>query len=453
MRRLIAGGCAASIAVWLLSSGPSAQTVYPTGTTIYDPDRSWNGFTVLSPLGTQAVLVIDMNGTEVKRWDGFNNSAGGPARVLPGGHVIAASGARPPYQESLALIHRDFDGNVVWQFNRGEQIATPQGTAWSARQHHDWQRDDFPAGYYSPEYTPSTAARTTLILAHAERMQPKVADVTLGDDRLIEVNPKGEIVWEWLAGDHIDEMGFAPDAREVIRRAAAFNKARGSFDWLHVNSATYVGPNRWFDEGDRRFAPNHVIISSREASIIAVVARDGSLVWGMGPDFSASPELRAIRQIIGQHHPHLVPKGLPGAGNLLVFDNGGSSGYGFAGPIAPEGRGALQRAGSRVLEINPVTLQLVWSYTNARFFSTNISGAQRLPNGNTLITAGAPGRMFEVTREGAIVWEYMFPMFSGANQSNAVYRAYRVPYGWIPQLPVPAERRVTPPPPGDFRVP
>jgi hypothetical protein len=61
--------------------------------------------------------------------------------------------------------------------------------------------------------------------------------------------------------------------------------------------------------------------------------------------------------------------------------------------------------------------------------------------------------MFEVTREGAIVWEYMFPMFSGANQSNAVYRAYRVPYGWIPQLPVPVSRRVAPPPPGDFRVP
>jgi hypothetical protein len=100
-----------------------------------------------------------------------------------------------------------------------------------------------------------------------------------------------------------------------------------------------------------------------------------------------------------------------------------------------------------------VTLQLVWSYTNARFFSTNISGAQRLPSGNTLITAGAGGRVFEVTRDGAIVWEYMFPLFGGANQSNAVYRAYRVPYGWIPQLPVPAQRRVTPPALGEFRLP
>jgi hypothetical protein len=449
-RTLLAGTLAAhALAITL-----TAQTVYPTGTTIYDPGLAWNGYTVLSPLQTPAVLLIDMNGTVVKRWEGFNNSAGGPARVLPGGVVMAASGARPPHQESLELIQRDFDGNVLWRFSRGEQITTREGTTvWSARQHHDWQRDNFPAGYYSPEATPATGGGTTLILAHATRRQPNVADVMLEDDRLIEVAWNGDVLWDWLAGDHIDEMGFAPDARQVIKAAAAFNKGRGSFDWLHVNSATYVGPNRWFDQGDTRFAPNHVIISSREASLLAIVARDGRIVWRLGPDFSASPELRAIRQIIGQHHAHLIPKGLPGAGNLLVFDNGGSSGYGFAGPIAPDGRGAFARATSRVLEINPVTLQLVWSYTNPRFFSTNISGAQRLPNGNTLVTAGAGGRMFEVTPKGTIVWEYMYPLFAGANASNAVYRAYRVPYDWVPQIARPAERRVTPPALGEFRVP
>jgi hypothetical protein len=81
-------------------------------------------------------------------------------------------------------------------------------------------------------------------------------------------------------------------------------------------------------------------------------------VWRIGPDFSQSKELRAIGQIIGQHHAHLIPKGLPGAGNLLVFDNGGSSGYGAPSGIAPEGRGTYARAGSRVLEIDPVTLEL-----------------------------------------------------------------------------------------------
>jgi hypothetical protein len=448
--------CAAAILIYALTLTGAAQSVYPTGTTIYDPARAWNGYTVLSPLGTQAVLVIDMNGIVVKRWDGFNNSAGGPARVLPGGVVIAPSGARPGHQESLELVQRDFDGNVTWRFSRSEQIdAREGGMTWSARQHHDWQRDSFPAGYFSPEATPVVDRGTTLLLTHTDRKQPNVADRLLEDDRLIEVSWDGTITWEWVASDHINELGFAADARQAIRSTPPGGRggAQGGFDWLHINSATYLGPNRWFDAGDTRFAPNHVIISSREASLLAIIGRDGKVVWRIGPDFSESKELRAIRQIIGQHHAHIIPKGLPGAGNLLVFDNGGSSGYGFASPIAPEGRGAFQRAASRVLEINPVTLQLVWSYANPRFFSTNISGAQRLPNGNTLITAGAGGRMFEVTAKSEIVWEYMFPLFSGANASNAVYRSYRVPYGWIPQLAAPTERRVTPPALGDFRVP
>ena len=431
-----------------------AQSVYPTGTTIYDPARAWSGYTVLSPLQTQAVVVIDMNGTVVKRWEGFNNSAGGPARVLPGGVVISANGANPPRQEALELVQRDFGGAVMWQFSRNEQITTRDGKSiWSARQHHDWQRDDFPAGYYSPGSTPAVEARTTLILTHTNRMQPTIADVPLEDDRLLEVSARGDVLWEWVASDHVDELGFSPEARAALKAAAVVNPGRGSFDWLHLNSATYVGPNRWYDQGDLRFAPNHVIISSRETSVLAIVGRDGRIVWRLGPDFSQSKELRAIRQIIGQHHAHLIPKGLPGAGNLLVFDNGGSSGYGAPSGIAPDGRAVYARAGSRVLEINPVTLELVWSYSNARFFSTNISGAQRLPNGNTLITAGAGGRMFEVTAQGAIVWEYMYPVFAGANASNAVYRAYRVPYGWIPQIARPTERPVTAPPLGEFRVP
>jgi hypothetical protein len=79
MRRLTCA-CALLIALHALGSAPAAQSVYSTGTTIYDPDRSWNGFTVLSPLAT---------------------------------HVVAASGARPPHQESLELIQRDFEGNVL----------------------------------------------------------------------------------------------------------------------------------------------------------------------------------------------------------------------------------------------------------------------------------------------------------------------------------------------------
>lgn len=434
--------------------GWSAPSVYPTGTTIYDPARAWSGYTVLSPLGTQAVVVIDMNGNIVKRWDGYNDSAGGPARILPGGDVIAAVGARPPHQEALELVERDFDGRILWRFAHNVEAETPGGaTIWTLRQHHDWAREDFPAGYYSPQAAPA-AADKTLILTHISHLLPQVADVTLEDDRLIEVAPDGKILWEWTAGDHIDELGLSAAARAAIRTSPGPNAARNGFDWLHMNSATYVGPNRWYDASDRRFAPDNILISSRTASLLAIVARNGSIVWQMGPDFSRSKALIAIGQIIGQHNAHLIPKGLPGAGDLLVFDNGGASGYGYTSPIAPKGAGALLRASTRVLEINPVTLELVWSYQAPdQFYSSFIGGAQRLPNGDTLITEGVDGRLFEVARDGKIVWEYIYPLFGGRRTSNAVYRAYRLPYSWIPQLRHPTEKAVVPPALGEFRVP
>ena len=442
----------AAIIIW---AGPS---VFPTGTTIYDPAKAWNGFTVLSPLGGDAAIVIDMNGNVVKRWEGYNSSAGGPVRVLPGGVVAGASGGNAGKQESLALVARDFEGKELWRFDHNEQISGPGGAMiWALRQHHDWQREDFPGGYYSPDATPSVSPGTgvkTLVLTHTTHARAAVAgEAMLEDDRILELAPDGKITWEWIVGDHIEDLHFDKDAREAIR---AGSSGRGAFDWFHMNAATYVGPNHWYDEGDKRFAPENVIVSSRAASLIAIVARDGKVVWQIGPDYGASPELRAIRQVIGQHNPHLIPKGLPGAGNLLVFDNGGASGYGRPSAVALKGQDIYARPTSRILEIDPVTLKLVWSYTAPAFFATNISGAQRLANGNTLITEGPDGRLFEVDKEGGIVWEYVYPVFSGGNgkgrPTNSVYRAYRVPYAWIPQLARPEEKRVTPPKAEEFRV-
>jgi hypothetical protein len=414
---------------------------------------------VLSPLAGEAVLVIDMNGNVVKRWEGLQQLRGGRRASCRAAFVVGqrrasaapgVAGARPAGLRGQGRVA------VSPATNRSRRVTAPR--IWSARQHHDWQRESFPAGYYSPDTRPAIEGGNTLILTHADRNATSVADVPLEDDRLIEVSSNGDIVWEWVASDHIDELGFSPDARKAIKAGSGVNAARGSFDWLHVNSATYVGPNRWFDQGDRRFTPTNVIISSREASLLAIVGRDGSIVWRLGPDFTESKELRAIRQIIGQHHAHLIPKGLPGAGNLLVFDNGGASGYGFTNPIAPDGRGAFARATSRVLEINPVTLELVWSYTNPAFFSTNISGAQRLPNGKH---AGQQhnrrGRRAHVRghkKRARVSGEYMYPFFARRQRRNASTGLPGPVRLDIPQLtrrPRRAEDHA-PPPLGDFRV-
>ena len=71
----------------------------------------------------------------------------------------------------------------------------------------------------------------------------------------------------------------------------------------------------------------------------------------------------------------------------------------------------------------------VWSYSapnKTDFYSFNISGAMRLPNGNTLICAGAPGIIFEITPEKTIVWQYNLPTFGTGRGGRNVFRAIRL---------------------------
>jgi hypothetical protein len=149
---------------------------------------------------------------------------------------------------------------------------------------------------------------------------------------------------------------------------------------------------------------------------------------------------------------------------LMIFDNGGWAGYGAPNPGAPTGVKTAQRDYSRVLEIDPVTLDIIWQYTPNeagyrmpmdanRFYSPFISSAQRLPNGNTLITEGSGGRLIEVTPDHQIVWEYISPHFGQFYRFNMIYRAYRLPYHWVPQLDTPKEVPIAPLDVTTFRVP
>jgi hypothetical protein len=119
---------------------------------------------------------------------------------------------------------------------------------------------------------------------------------------------------------------------------------------------------------------------------------------------------------------------------------------------------------SRVLEIDPVAMKIVWQYTpneagflypmdSSRFYSPFISGMQRLPNGNTLITEGSNGRVFEVTPDYEIVWEFISPYKGKFIPMNMTYRAYRVPYEWVPQVEKPVETPIEPLDVFSFRVP
>jgi hypothetical protein len=119
-----------------------------------------------------------------------------------------------------------------------------------------------------------------------------------------------------------------------------------------------------------------------------------------------------------------------------VFDNGGGSGYGGTDRTS-NSPNRYTRDWSRVLEFDPVTLEIVWQYGSEsgddRYFSRFISSAQRLPNGNTLITIGNERRIIEVTPDKQVVWEYLFEPQSSGGRADWLYRSYRTPPEWLPE--------------------
>ena len=172
-----------------------------------------------------------------------------------------------------------------------------------ARQHHDYQREGNPVGYYAPGMDPTIDRGNTLILCHKNVKNSNISDKTLLDDTIIEVNWKeGDLVWEWICSEHFNEMGFSEEAINTLYRLPHPMKIQSGEvgDWMHMNSVSLVGPNKWYEGGDER-----------SANIIAIISRKtGKIVWQIGPDYTASP-LKEIGQIVGQHHAHIIPGSLP----------------------------------------------------------------------------------------------------------------------------------------------
>ncbi len=195
-----------------------------------------------------------------------------------------------------------------------------------------------------------------LVLSHENSRHPGINPNVLTDDVILIVDKDENILWKWAAADHFEELGYTEDA---IARTQAMKLPKKALkhqgvDWLHINCASWLGPNKWYDAGDKRFHPDNIICDSRNTSHMFIIDHEtGKIVWQVAPPFVG--ENARLGKFAGIHHTHMIPKGLPGEGNIMVFDNGGT--------MANNKYIDQNHAYSRVVEFNPVTKRKVWEYS------------------------------------------------------------------------------------------
>jgi Arylsulfotransferase (ASST) len=199
------------------------------------------------------------------------------------------------------------------------------------------------------------------------------------DDYAVVLSPEGRELRKVRLLDALRRSRFAR-----LLDTVPWHAAMGSGDYLHAN-----GIDALDGRAARRLpeaAAGRALLSLRDVSAVAILDLDkGEVVWA-----ALGPWLR-------QHDPDLLPDG-----RLLLFDNQGNLGPG----------GGI----SRVLELDPATMRIAWSYAGGGgrpLESAFRSSQQRLANGNTLVTEGEGGRLLEVTRAGEVAWEYVNPVRGG----------------------------------------
>jgi hypothetical protein len=386
----------------------SGEFVPDTGLIRYE-EGALDGYTLMNVIDKGAFL-LNMLGEEVHV---LSSVIGG--NVHPGGIILGGDEVLPqPTHELFSLIQTTWDGTVEWSYSGWEEV--PEH-GWMSRAHHDFQREGNPVGYYAPGQDFVRQGKT-LVLAHRDVTVPEISPIPLLDDIIYEIDwSHNPTAFLWRGADHIDEFGFDESALIGISQAG--------YDWLHINAIARLGKNHWYDDDptDQRFHPENIILDSRHGTFIVILHHQtGNVVWRVGPNFPEGTPDGDLGPLIGVHHAHMIPKGLPGGGNILVYDNGGEAGW------TATGINKYSRASSRVVEFDPTTLEIVWEYSpelgHDMDYSPLVSSAQRLPNGNTFITSGLLGRLIEVTPDHQIVWEFKVAL--------SVSRAFRVPPEWVP---------------------
>jgi len=336
------------------------------GTVLYDAERAQMGYTLYTPFFFgNTIRLIDMRGRTLHEWaipadaytgDRPDNFVLGDspmpmisiASVSPNGDlllVFSHGREMQPWGYGLAKINKD--SQLLWTYLR--------------QAHHGL--DVMPDG-------------KIVTMVHTMRDEPRPGldwvALPFQDDSIVILSPEGEELRKVSVLEAIQNSAWAsllmyadPEAYEG--------------DLLHLNSARYLDAEQaahipGATQGD-------LLISLRNLDIVAVMSLAGPTIkWAARGPWHM------------QHDAQVLANG-----NLLIFDN----------------RGDPYRGGaSRIIEVDPESMAIEWRYPLAPddpLYTVVCGSAQRLANGNTLISETNNGRILEVTRDGDIVWDYRIP--------------------------------------------
>jgi hypothetical protein len=444
---------------------------------------AWEGYTLLSPLNSRKVHLLGMDGEIVHTWE-TGSVPGGSCVMLPSGNLLRC-GQEPDNPRFHGggiggrLEELDWDGQVVWQ----HVLAGADMT-----QHHEVQPMEngnlLVIAWEHHERAEAVARGRDPAVVGDEGLWP---DVVL---ELRPLRPAGaEIVWMWRTWDHLvqdfdpaaagygvlaehpgridlnADHRYKPKAaqeseaerlqrEELEQQMAALGYVGGTApapaeagapkleaDWLHTNAVDHHAGLDLLVLSVPHLSEVWVIDHSTTTEEAATDrggrhGRGGELLWRWGNPRNHGAGGAAEQRLFYQHDTTWLPTADGVPPRVLLFNNGGKRPDGDWSEVLElelpldAARGFLRGHGPAW---GPATA--AWSYADREgFFSAFISGAQRLPNGNTLICSGAPGHVFEVTPDGRIVWDYLSPLGGevppteqgGKAPPKALFRAERV---------------------------
>jgi Arylsulfotransferase (ASST) len=429
-------------------------TLYP----LLNRPKAFPGYILVAPVLSTETHLMDMQGRDVHAWQS-TYTAGEVACLLENGHLLRACQLSPDErlfgcpQAGGRVQEFTWDGDLVWDFKYHNEKQIP---------HHDLLK--LPNGNVLLIVWEIKTAEETIA---AGRGRESVDGPWLVDS-IIEIKPTGketgEVVWEWHVWDHLiqdldssqshygdvsahpelidvnfgetllSEVSRARSSPELeAKRKTQLNTLRGIGylgtpsargnskimpDWTHVNAVDYDAGLDQVMLTVRAFSEFWIIdhgTTTAEARGHAGgrSGRGGDLLyrWGNPRAYRAGKE--KDQRLFSPHDAHWIPRGRPGAGHVLVFNNGVrrpgtdySSVDEIVLPMDIAG-GYDRKPGSAYAPDKPV-----WSFKApiaSEFFAPLLSSAQRLPNGNTMICDGVGGTLFEVASDHKVVWKQKSP--------------------------------------------